>query len=78
MREGRNLRAQGSTASGLIVGCSALLLILGRETLNLGVLATKEGFVMKLACIELLTDGLQLCTKAKRRLANMLARGSTG
>lgn len=70
MREGRDLRAQCTTPSSLVIGGPTLLLILGRETLDLCVLAAEEGFVVKLACIELLTDGLQLSTKPDTRSAN--------
>lgn len=75
MREGRDLRAQCTTPSSLVVGSSALLLILGCETLDLGVLTAKEGFVMEFAGIELLADGLQFRTKPSGKLANMQTWG---
>lgn len=71
VREGRDLGTQSTTPSSLVIGSSALLLILGSETLDLGVLTAEEGFVMEFAGIKLLADGLQLRTKARGKSANV-------
>lgn len=70
--EGGNLSTQCTSSRSLIVGGSALFLVLGSETLDLGVLATEETLVMKLTRVKLLANRLEFSPKPKLGLAGHL------
>jgi hypothetical protein len=58
MRKRRHLRTEGSTTRGFVFSSAALLLVLGRQALYLGIFAAQERFIMQLSHFELFADGL--------------------